>query len=287
MLAYRASGACAVHAEFSYSGAAATINIAPGVGWVSATIASTEVAGLSGELVLTVQGSPSFCDIQYVGIFEEPSTAASLALPSGESVPTTFAPNADERMGSGRVILADDLAQMIRNTVWLWAYRGDRILVSDCRFTYQENTGSAFSGVLSSADVAAVHAFKASRRNTGDSLGEIQIRAGWHSGSGSQSPASWEAWRFKVRMEGTSDLAGAPEKGAEEQARAFPNADWDTHGMAAWQHARGATVGSEATVAFDTMMMTAGHSTGIYKSTRPSWLVVEEMPLGTPAKAYP
>lgn len=286
---YRASGACTITAALS-GGDSGTITISgAGTSVASTTITFGAVpAALSQqELVLTVNGSPTYCDVEWVGVWENHATATSLALPSGEAVPANFDPNHDDRMGSGLAIRSDDVARLVANEVWLWAYRRDRVLVNDCRFTYQDTSGASFTGAGNSTDRAALHELRTSKWNAGDGFGAVKVRAGWHQGAGLGRPTPWEEWLFQVGLQTTGDYLGAPGTGHWVQYPEGPRVSWESHTQASWQHALGGPIASDTTYLWETVLLTAGHTAGIGKSTRPSWLVLEELPLNSPAKTYP
>lgn len=287
-LRYRASGACTVGVALDGGAGSGTVTISgAGTSVASTTVTLTPGAGAFDTVTLTVQGAPTYCDIEYVLIYENYSTASSLALPAGETVPASFDPNLDERISSGRAIRADDIARLFANEVWLWAYRRDRILVSDCRFTYKETRLDAFTGASGLTDRAAMHEVVTSKRNAGAAFGELLVRVGYHQGAGFGTPTPWEALNFQVGLATYGDSVGAPAVGLGFQYQEGPRVDWSSHSQAAHQHRRGGTVSEGTVYLLETIILTAGHDVAINKMTRPSWLTVEELPLGTPAATYP
>jgi hypothetical protein len=287
---YRSSGACTITAALS-GGDSGTITIGgagTSVASTTITFASVPAALYQQELTLTVNGSPTYCDVQWVGVWENHSTATSLALPGGETVPANFDPNLDERMGSGSAIRSDDIARLVANEVWLWAYRRDRVLVNDCRFTYLEaGSGLTFTGAGGLTDRSALHELRTSKVNAGDAFGELKVRAGWYQGSGTGRPTPWEAWRFQVGVNSLADYAGSPAVGCEVQSYDYPDANWASFEQSSWQHARGGSLAGDTTYLLETVLLTAGHTSSIGKTTRPSWLTIEELPLNSPARTYP
>lgn len=287
---YRASGACTITAALS-GGDSGTITIGgAGTSVQSTTITLSATPGSLGmqELTLTVNGSPAYCDVEWVGVWENHGTAVSLALPAAETVPANFDPNLDERMGSGLAIRSDDIARLVANEVWLWAYRRDRVLVNDCRFTYREGmSGLTFTGAGGLTDRSALHELRTSKVNAGDAFGELKVRAGWYQGSGTGRPTPWEAWRFQVGVASLADYAGSPAVGCEVQSYDYPDANWASFEQSSWQHARGGALAGDTTYLLETVLLTAGHTSSIGKTTRPSWLTVEELPLNSPARTYP
>lgn len=290
-LRYRVSGSCSVSVALS-GGASGTVTITSAgasTGSASTTIALTPSFGAVQELTLTVAGSPTYCDIEHVLVYESHSTASSLALPGAETVPASFDPNLDERMASARAIRADDLARLVANEVWLWAYRRDRILVNDCRVVYGERATlitDIVPGASGVNNAAAVHAIHTSKRNVGDAFGELLLRAGWHQAEGvAASPSLAAAPTFRVGLVSAGDYVGSPANGIDRVLSTEPFASWDSCGIANWQHAHGAAVAGETTEEFITMLET--NAVGYWWATRPSWLVIEELPLDTPALTYP
>jgi hypothetical protein len=67
---------------------------------------------------------------------------ATIALVGAESLPGAFAANADEAVGGGRAMTAAQRAQLVDNMLWLWANRGLRCLVNDCRHDASQARGT-------------------------------------------------------------------------------------------------------------------------------------------------
>jgi hypothetical protein len=269
----RNSGACSVSAALS-GGASTTISVSASPGYYSLSSSMAVTPGVGGpqELVLTVTGSPAYLSVDSVTVWEGESTATSLVM-GAESVPATFDPNLDERLAAGRAIRSDDIARLVDNMLWLWAYRRNRMLVADCRFVYRELDPYAFTGLGNVSNIAARHEIVASRWNVGDAFGEFEIRAGWGT-----SLSFDTGGYYQVGVAAWNDYAGAPAVGAT--ASMNTNTDWAAVGQAVWQHARGGTTAMQALYAFQAQKPYA-------KGSRPSWLTISELPMGTPAKTYP
>lgn len=298
---YRASGACTV--GITTSGGWTTVAaVVPAVGWGSATGGITVPIPWAGglqDVTLTVLGSPTYCDIEHVIISEDGAGSGSLQLPAGETVPTNFDPNLDERLGSGLAIRADDIARLVANEVWLWSVRRDRILVNDCRFTYDESVPDAFMGAAGVTDASAIHEIRTSRRNPNAAFGELRIRAGYHQakyagqpaeGDPPITPTAWQPWKFQVGMTDYADRLGAPAEGLDTQYVEGPRFNWASFKQISYQHARGGAVAGSSFYLFETRLLTAGHASSVYlarKVTRPSWLTIEELPFNSPASTYP
>ncbi len=292
-LKYRASGACTV--EVALSGGATGTVVVPGAGrgTATATVALTPGDASEQELTLTVAGSPAYCDVEHVFVYEQHATASSLALPSGETITASFSPNLDERLMSGWPIIGEDIARMVMNEVWLWAYRRDRVLVNDCRFTYDYYDHVSFTGAAGVTDSAAVHAFRTSKWNTGDAFGELRIRSGYHQTyADADGSHPWKEWLFQVGIFGFADLAGSPAMGLSSYVLTSVRTEHTTEilrrisGLTTYQHARGGTLARATTYQLDSIMLVDGHTTDP-QTTRPSWLTVEELPMGSPALTYP
>lgn len=280
-LRYRASGACSVTVD---AGADSTTVTIPGAGTNSASATLTLSSTGTKDLVFTVTGSPGYCDVEHVLVHENPGTATSLALPS-ESVPSNYDPNLDERIGSGRAIRNDDLSRLVSNMIWLWAYRRDRVLVNDCRFTYREQDDFTFTGAGGAADRAAFHEHRTSKWNFGHAFGELRVRAGYHQGASGGVKGNWDALKFQVGLATASDYPGANAIGLDVQYRGFPYSDWTQHDQHSQQHRRGVSLTSETTYLVETHLLVNANS--VPKTTRPSWLTIEELPMDTPASTYP
>lgn len=272
-LRYRASGACSVTCALSGGGSASVSIPAAGSSWATTFISRTAGAFSVEELTLTVAGSPTYCDIEHVLVYEGSSSASMLALPAGETVPA-YDPNLDERISSGKAIRADDAARLVANMVAIWGERRNRVLVNDCRFTYKERLNVDFPGVQGALNKVALHAIVL-KSPGGSTPYQTQVRAGWH---GYSPGGASEYTPIQVGVFGTGDYAGSPAVGAVANTNATVN------GQANWQHRWGSAPGS-ALVEFETHLVQAGASIG--QSTRPSWLVLEQLPINSPSATYP
>lgn len=278
-LRYRASGACSVTCAIPLVASAAATISGAGVGVATTTITFSPGVGGLAEVVLTVAGSPTYCDIEHVLIYEQACSAADLGLPSGETVPGNFDPNLDERMLSGRTIRADDAARLVANMVHLWAHRRCRVLVNDCRFSYKEIETFDFVGVQGVTNKAAIHAIPLANVGSGFDLWQVRVRAGWN---GCQiAPTTTDEVLLRVGRLASGDYAGSTPVGL--------GADPGTgaYGQANWQHRWGATPGAPGIYEFETHIEPTGAAANNARSTRPSWLVLEQLPLNSPAATYP
>ena len=278
-LRYRASGACSVTCALSGGGSASAVISGAGYGVASATITRTAGAFSAEELTLTVAGSPTYCDIEHVLVYEQAGSATDLALPSGETVPGNFDHNLDERLLSGRAIRADDVARLVANMVHLWSHRRCRVLVNDCRFSYKESETFDFTGVQGATNKAALHAIPLVNLGSGFDLWQVRVRAGWNACQ--INPTATDEVLLQVGELASGDYAGSTPVGL--------GADPGTgaYGQANWQHRWGSTPGAPAVYEFETHIAPTGAAANNARSTRPSWTVLEQLPLNSPALTYP
>ncbi len=279
-LRYRASGACSVTCEIPFVASATATISGAGTGVATATISVSPGVG-TAEVVLTVAGSPTYCDIEHVIIYEQASSAADLALPSGETVSAVFDPNLDERLLSGRAIRADDVARLVANMVAIWGHRRCRVLVNDCRFSYREDVTFDFAGVQGITNKAALHAIPLANLGTdGAAITQVRVRAGWNACQ--ISPTATDEVLLQAGVLSSGDYAGSTPVGL--------GADPGTgaYGQANWQHRwGGGSPGAAAVYEFETHIEPSGAPANNARSTRPSWLVLEQLPLNSPALTYP
>ncbi len=272
-LRYRISGACSVTCALSGGGSVSIPLTVTPYGTASGSITRAAGAFSVEELTLTVAGSPNYCDIEHVLVYE---AASDLALPGGESVPSNYDPNLDERIVSGRAIRKDDIARLVANMAVIWKNRRHRVLVNDCRYSYKENDTWAITGVGGVADVAAMHDLPVGGVGTGFDFTQVRVRQGWH---GFQMGGTPDYVPLKVGSAGTGDYAGCTAVGVAVNVSPL------VHGQAAWQHRWGTTPTPPTVLEFETRLIQPGSNNP--KSTRPTWTVLEQLPHNSPHATYP